>query len=342
MIGGEFPISLQTVMEANESMIRRGNITEDSSCFYYSSGRSALYYILDYLHNNSNVTKILLPNYICDSVLVPIEKNGLSYSFYPLDESLQIEQNEFLKLYSNSSVVLLVNYFGLQDLTDQINFVRKVDSNAIIIEDDVMAYFEFKKELKGADFKYTSLRKTFPIPDGGIVKTNHKLPVVKTPNTYGQYKAAASIMKNMRDILFDDNVYLNISRIGSSLINDELELGISFVAEKLFREVDEAQVIKQRKTNASFLADELEAKGIYPMLPLRKDKVPLFLPVKLSNRDEIRKRLFDRQIFCPIHWNNLQNDQNYKSNIAETELSLVIDQRYNEKDMAKIVSLITD
>lgn len=340
MIGGEFSISPLTILETKESNNSNKKRIEDN-CYYYSSGRGALFQILKYLKNHFDIKEILLPNYLCNTVLVPITKIGLSYSFYPLDESLEIEQNVFFKLYSKSSVVLLVNYFGLQELSNQIKFIRDFAPNAIIIEDDVMAYFEFKKELNGVDFKYTSLRKTFAIPDGGIVKTNHKLPVVDKNNTYGQYKATAAMMKSMRETFFDDSVYLDISKIGNTLINDELDFGMSSIAMKLYKEVDEYLVIKRRKENATFLSSELRKIGISPILPLSMDKVPLFLPVRLNNRDEIRNKLFKNQIFCPIHWNDCCISKKYNSNIPNTELSLVIDQRYEEKDMAKIISLIT-
>ena len=166
MIGGEFQIAVTDILNAESRQFNNPDV------YAYSFGRAALYQILIYLKQEKGVTAVLLPDYLCNSILVPIQKLGLSYSFYPIDEQLELEKKSFAELYKNGSAVLLINYFGLQDLGTQIKDIRNFDKNAIIIEDDVQAYYEFKKPLSDVDFKFTSLRKTFAVPDGGLVKKN--------------------------------------------------------------------------------------------------------------------------------------------------------------------------
>ena len=190
MIGGEFQIAVTDILNAENRHF------ESPDVYAYSSGRAALYQILKYLKLEKGVTSVLLPDYLCSSILVPIQKLGLEYSFYPIDEQLELQKNSFAELYKKDAAVLLINYYGLQDLSVQINSIRGIDEKAIIIEDDVQAYYEFKKPLDDIDFKFTSLRKTFAVPDGGLVKTKYNLPKIESPNMFGQYKAAAAFLSS--------------------------------------------------------------------------------------------------------------------------------------------------
>ena len=225
-------------------------------------------------------------------------------------------------------------------MSKQVSFIRGLDKDAIIIEDDVQAYYEFKKPLGDVDFKFTSLRKTFAVPDGGLVKTKHLLPVTETPNTFGQYKAAASLLKSMREGNFNDQIYLEMFEKGETIIDSELECGMSLIAEKLYGSLDEERVKVRRLNNAHHIVELLEKNGIKPLLPLIKDHVPLFIPIVLRNRDEVRKRMFQQEIFCPVHWPLEGMDLKRGKVMAETELSLIIDQRYGQKEMELIIVLL--
>lgn len=334
MIGGEFPITIT-------DLLRAPNLLKvNDGTYHYASGRAALYQILKYLKEEKGITSILLPDYLCDTILVPIRKLEFEYTFFPLNDKLELEKDKFREVYKKDAAVLLINYFGLQDLTCQIAIIRNIDADAIIIEDDVQAYYEFKKPLGEVDFKYTSLRKTFAIPDGGLVKTDHPLPVIDKPNTFGQYKGAAALMKAMRDGNFDDSVYLDISKIGGSKIDDELDCSMSLISERLYACLDEEDVKSRRQKNAKYLAEKLSEKGIPTLLPVNEDKVPLFVPIYLENRDEVRKLMFQHEIFCPVHWPLSGMNVQKGAEMAAHEFSLIVDQRYGCKDMDEILKYL--
>ncbi len=334
MIGGEFQIAVSDILNAQNRHL------DASDVYAYSSGRAALFQILKYVKQEKGITHVLLPDYLCSSVLVPIKGLGLEHSFYPIDEQLELIESEFSKLYIKGSVILLINFFGLKDLSSQIKFIREIDENAIIIEDDVQAYYEFMKSLDGVDFKFTSLRKTFAVPDGGLVKTKHHLPKVTTPNTFGQYKAAAALLKSMREGNFNDQIYLELFEKGESLIDNEQDCGMSQIAEKLYSFTNEDHVKVRRLNNARYLIDELKKIGIEPLLLLNEDHVPLFVPIILKNRDEVRKALFQKEIYCPVHWPLDGMELKRGEQMSKEELSLIIDQRYGRKEMDEIISVI--
>lgn len=336
MIGGEFPIAVTDVLNAE------GRHSVNPDVYTYSSGRAALYQILNYLKEEKGINRVLLPDYLCSSVLVPVKALGLEFVFYQIDEGLELEQENLSKLYKGGTAILLINYFGLKNLDKQITAIRNIDERAIVIEDDVQAYYEFLKPLGEVDFKFTSLRKTFAIPDGGLVKTKHNMPVVDKPNTFGQYKAAAALLKSMREGNFNDKIYLEMFEKGESLIDEEIECGMSRIAEKLYCFVNDEHVKVRRLNNARYLLDELKKIGAKPILPLNDDHVPLFIPIILDNRDVVRKAMFQKEIFCPVHWPLEGLDLQRGKVMAEKELSLIIDQRYGRKEMDEIIVVLKD
>lgn len=336
MIGGEFPIAVTDVLNAE------GRHSANPDVYTYSSGRAALYQILNYLKQEKEVRRVLLPDYLCSSVLIPVKALGLEFAFYTIDDSLELEQENLSKIYENNTVVLLINYYGLKNLDKQIKTIRAIDENAIIIEDDVQAYYEFLKPLGEVDFKFTSLRKTFAIPDGGLVKTKNRMPVVDKPNTFGQYKAAAALLKSMREGNFNDKIYLELFEKGESLIDDEIECGMSRIAEKLYSFINDEHVKVLRLNNARYLLEELKKIDIKPILPLNEGHVPLFIPITLERRNEVRKAMFQQEIFCPVHWPLEGMALKRGKVMEEKELSLIIDQRYSIKDMSIMVSLLKE
>lgn len=336
MIGGEFPIAVTDILNAGS---RRKDVP---GVYKYASGRAALYQILKYLKSERGVSRVLLPDYLCSSVLVPVKKLELECEFYPIDEALELEEEAFNAIYKAKTAVLVINYFGLKDLSKQVSFIRSLDKNAIIIEDDVQAYYEFKKPLGEVDFKFTSLRKIFAVPDGGLVKTNHQLPVIETPNTFGQYKAAAALLKSMRKGNFNDQIYLEMFEKGESIIDNELECGMSQIAENLYGNLDEERIKVRRQNNAQHIVELLEKMGFKPLLPLKEGHVPLFIPIILENRNEVRKRMFQNEVFCPVHWPLEGINVKCGKDMAAHELSLIVDQRYSQKDMDLIISIITN
>ena len=170
MIGGEFEIDLTT---------QRREFVGCPDTYYYASGRAALYQIVRSL----NVRRVWLPDYLCISVVEAVKRAGADYAFYELDDKLTpilstFNQTEF-------DAILLINYFGLMDLSDIETKLSETFPSTPLLEDDVQAYFEFdKRDNSCIDYRFSSLRKTFAVPDGGLVFTKHSMPVACEHNTF--------------------------------------------------------------------------------------------------------------------------------------------------------------
>ena len=229
----------------------------------------------------------------------------------------------------------------LQNLQNQVAYVRSLNKDAIIIEDDVQGFYEFQKELIGVDYKFTSLRKTFACPDGGLVKTENLLPEVNTVNKFHQYKLAGSILKSLRKPeYYDDAVYLSMFEKGESMIDDEIAEGMSDMAVDIITKTDIDRLAYIRRRNAKFICDGLESLGLNTFLPVTEDKIPLFVPVYLDDRNKVRKYMFQHNCFCPVHWPLEGMNVKKGAEMAEHELSIIVDQRYTNADMEYILDLI--
>lgn len=336
VIGGEFEITSNNLA----SFVKTYKNPEED-IMTYASGRSSLYYILSDAKKRFGINKILLPDYLCHSIYATAVKAEVVVDFYSLSENLELQKENLSNLYDKKTAVLLINYFGLQNLSKQKEILRSIDKEILIIEDDVQAYYEFQKPLFDADYKFTSLRKTFAIPDGGLVKSLHVLDSPKQPNKFFQYKMGASILKALRKPeYFDDDIYMQLFESGESRIDDDITCGISQIANMLRKKIDYSRFSLIRKRNAKVILEGLADLGIQTILPVTDMCTPLFVPVYLKDRNRVRREMFAESIFCPVHWPIEGLSLSKGTEMAEHELSIIIDQRYTTKDMKRILNVL--
>lgn len=334
MIGGEFDIELSKMEQMNAFALAPNE-------YAYSSGRAALYQILNHIKQSFCVKTILLPEYLCESIVETVKKTSLPYSFYAIDEQLSLEENSLSEVYKINSSILIINYFGLVDIERQKQYIKSHYPDAIIIEDDVHAYYEYIKPLGVEDYKFTSLRKWFAVPDGGLVKSKYSLPEVIRPNNFTPFKLTGAILKDQRTVLQNDKLYLSLFEKGEELLKNDYNSGMSNIAKCLYAAMDIEAVRQQREKNARVLLQGLkDISSAQLMMSVNEQKVPLFIPVTLPNRDAVRKRFFETDMFMPIHWPNQQTT--HARQISQSELSLIIDQRYTESDMMRIVEILSE
>ena len=331
MIGGEFEIDLSL----------QKDFVPQPGVYYYASGRTALYQILR--SRTPQLNKLWLPDWLCHTMVDAVKKAGLECRFYELDVDFQATIDALAKSgFKDGEVVLMVNYFGLQDLTDISKSIKETYPNSVVIEDDVQAYWTFaEKENPYADYRFTSLRKALPVPDGGLVKTKLPMPVAGGENTFTPFKIKAGAMKFHRgEDGINDEDYLKFFKEGDRLIPENYDSVMSSDSRRLFAGTDLEKAKRQRQANAALLIAGLEEIGIKPLLPVAADSVPLFVPVYLDNRDEVRRRMFRYEVFCPVHWPLDGMVVKKGAEMAACELSLIIDQRYGQKEMDEIIKLL--
>ena len=333
MIGGEFEIDLS---------IQREFVPQPDT-YYFASGRTALYQILRSL--GPHHTKVWMPDWLCHTMVEAAERAKSEVVFYELNSDFKATLEALDKSgFRDGEAVLMVNYFGLQDLKSTAKAIKEQYPQSIVIEDDVQAYWCFaEQENPYADYRFTSMRKAFAIPDGGLVKTSRPMPDVTGHNTFAPLKVKAGVMKQHRgqDGIKDED-YLALFRQGDDLISENYDSCMSDDSKRLFAGTDFEQAKRQRRANAKVILEGLKSLGINPLIEVPAGAVPLFIPIYLDNRDEVRRRMFQHEVFCPVHWPLDGMDVKKGKEMAEHELSLIVDQRYNKDDICRTVSLLNN
>ena len=328
VIGGEFKISA----------ISDSVITEKRNLF--STGRSAFSAILDNLIiNKETINKVLIPDYLCSSITQVLIDKKIHYSFYKINENLLPDEYSLLENFKEPKIVLLIIYFGLASVKEVAEKIKKISPDSIIIVDDVQNFYgtEYKSF---SDYRFTSYRKWFAVPDGAdVYSCKGEVKPSQKKNNFAQYKFAGNILKNY-DNWIDDNLCLELLNKGETILDSEYDVCCSDISRSLIKNIPFAEIARKRKQNAAYLHKELLKLGIKHLY--NEISVPLFIPVFLENRTEIRKAMFANNIFTPVHWpyeSQILNG-NDKNKLYDTELSLICDQRYSEEDMQLQIDIL--
>lgn len=279
---------------------------------------------------------VLLPNYLCESIANTVRDAGWTYSFYNINENLHIDFTS-LEKGKDCDVIVLINYFGMTKLNNDINKLRELIPGLVIIEDDVQAYYELNASI--ADYSFTSLRKWFPCPDGAEIKSAKRLNgnIELHDNNWAQFKLAGNILKNYSDYI-DDGIALALLNKGEEVLDAKYLSPCSEATKNIFTSLNLNEIARKRKRNAKILHKELSEMNI-PHL-YSENSVPLFIPIFIENRDELRRAFFAKQIFTPKHWPRMSDELNGMNSLYDTELSLICDQRYGIEDMMKQISVL--
>lgn len=339
-IGGEFELEL-VCPTVNEEK------SKQYSGFLYSSGRAALYHILLSIKTQKpKFNTLYIPDYICDSVIQTIEQAKIEWTVYHLDKSLRAKANSFNNIDPECGAILMVNYFGMMDLSAETDYLKRTNPDLCIIEDNVQSAYSMFETMR-SNYRFTSFRKGFPMPDGGWAQGLNLLNnSIRTENNFAQYKLTGGFLKNYREYgYYDDNIYLDLLHKGEELINDNMERSISRYTYSGIRYIDYLTIAMKRRNNAKYIVKALKEIGIDSILPLTDKAVPLFIPIKLANRNKIRSAMFKENIYCPVHWPMPQthNAEFVRGKeMSEQELSIIIDQRYDSNDMDRIINVIKD
>lgn len=311
IIGGFFSLELPMRSEYHSQALR------------LNSARYALEYILRVRHYK----KIYLPAYICDSVLQPIKRLNIDYTFYSIDEHFS---PIFDQMPEDNACFLYVNHFGMNNKNVQ-NVCRNL---ANVIIDNTQAFFE-RPQLR-VDTLY-SPRKFFGVPDGGYLYTNaeERLELDQDPSYY-RYDA---LLKQIdlgsvsAEPLFEQNeAYLDTCGMHA----------MSRTTQRLLMSVDYEQVRTIRNENFRFLHQQI---GTYNLLRADFTNVngPMCYPFLIEHGEKLKDCLLERHIYANDYWQEVLSrvpPARFDYKLAKNLIALPIDQRYTETDMRFIAQIV--
>jgi dTDP-4-amino-4,6-dideoxygalactose transaminase len=353
-IGGNFHLSPDDLIEKEGTQLPENYIDSQKDIVYTSSGRGAISLILNQI--TCSPRRALLPLYTCQSVILPFIKHGFDISFYDCNKDLSVNEVSFYdKLKAcESGLVLFHTYFGFDTIKSLRPNYHELRKKVVIIEDITHSlYSNFPKS--GAHYYIASIRKWFAIPDGAVAistdqEINHSksgiheklvkqnIEAIRLKYQYTK-KPEPSLKERYRELFYasedlldkDCNFYL-----------------MSDISKTILSKVIEKELCESRRRNYLFLNEHLidhpHVTPVFKKLPV--EIIPLYLPVFVNgDRTHLQKYLAEREIYCPIHWpiptvcKGQMTDNSKK--IYNNILSIPCDQRYNLRDMKRIVSVLS-
>ena len=311
----------------------KGNCIFTNSMQWFLSGRSALKAIISELGEAKSVS---LPSWCCDSMIKPFVDAGMQVHFYPV----YFENGLIQEIDTSSEILLIMDFFGYTTSNYDLNNYK-----GIVIRD--VTHSIFSAIYNDADFYFGSLRKWCGVWRGGYAwtKDGQMLPIKESGDDgYTLFRERAMQQKNsyINGLGVTDKEYLKLFEEAE----EKLEyIGIEPAADRdisLAKQLDVDFIREHRKANATILRTAFSDWLIFP--ELKSTDCPMFVPVLVpeGKRNELKQFLIKHNIYCPVHWplSDYHKLNEKELFLYDSELSLVCDQRYTEKDMNRIVEII--
>lgn len=249
--------------------------------------------------------------------------------------------------------VLVVNYFGVRPGEP---WRRWREANAcILIEDhshDPVSGWALRST---ADYVFSSLRKTLPVPDGAILWSPRGLPLPEAKLPPPDYSGSAMKLAAMlwkREYLAGrapasiKPLYREWQRAGETEFDrNQQVLGATPYSRQYLAAGVPVRWRRQRAANVrQLLAQAQNWPGAQPLFrSWPRDSVPLgavFCFPSGEERDRLRKHLEDSNIYCPVHWPVSIDSSPAVRELADTILTIPADQRYRRSDMDLVAAAL--
>lgn len=342
-LGSEYHLDLHSLQLTDDTIF---NYLSNFDVIFTDSGRNALKLLLSHI----NCTEIFLPNYICDSVIQSIPSNIVIH-YYSVDVHFQPDFSILNDSpLSHTSIIYIMNYFGHYLSGEYQEYLRTIKQKykCIIIEDTTHSLLSSNKAL--GDYCVCSLRKWFPIPDGGVLYSPTSLNFLPKEELIPKplsNKLTAMLLKSLhlQGTLDCNSVYRSIFATEESCLDlQDTIYSISLFSLDLLRYFSISNLQSKRITNGTFVHTYISKNLPNHLVFSQLAPVPFSIPIYCSQRDSLRRFLMDAQIYCAVHWP--LDDTPLKCNktsmyISQKILSLPIDHRYSKEHMTYLINTLT-
>lgn len=312
-IGGYFSLELPQCEEYHKNAIR------------LNTGRNCLEYIL----RVRGYKKVYIPYYTCEVVLEPFQKLGIEYSFYHINQNLELSDS--INILADEAL-LYTNYFGLKQ-----RYVEDLASqySSQLIVDNTQAFYA--KPLAGIDTFYTC-RKFFGVPDGAYLYTDKQLDVELEQDE--SYKRMTHLLKRID--LSATQGFADFRNADHGLDGQPIRR-MSKLTHRLMKSIDYETIAIKRRANYQVLHEIL---GVTNNLVLSMDNevIPMVYPY-MVDKCSLREHLIKNKIFVAQYWPNVAKwtgNDSLESVFADQLIPLPIDQRCGEKEMNYMCHILFD
>jgi len=293
----------------------------------FNSARSAFASLVDQLA----IEEVWLPRYLCDSMIQIFDRRVVELNYYDLRSDFSIEDDIIL---AENSVILYVNYFGVCNFQSEA-VIKQYGKESVVI-DNSQAWFSQPFDALATIY---SPRKFFGLPDGGVlhcIDPRIQPPTRRDESSQTRMDHLISRITNTPEMAYKE--YL----VAEQSIAEMPVLGMSQLTERLLQSIDFQAAKNARRRNANYLHHRL---GEHNQLDLNisEDTAPLCYPVLPKCKMASRTDLIRQRVFVPSYWPEVLShvdESSFEWELVRNGLFLPCDQRYGEKDMDRLISLL--
>ncbi len=330
IIGSERLIDFSTLMKYENDFIEK--IRNNGYIYTFSNGRSAIYNLMKKL---KSVKTILFPDFYCPSMIIPIKIAKTHIITYKINSKFKAVKSDLLRNIKKCDAVFITDYFGQRDHV--IYDIAKKFNKIIIIDRTHSLLSDFDKS---GDYEILSLRKIFPVPDGGIILSKNKLaispnrPIEKAYMEKSYSKILRYIYEKVDNSSIIEDYYVEFSQSSENnllICNKE----ISPLSLHIINHYNINNAKGNRKRNYKHLLKKLSGNRNIMVAMDEMPLVPQSMPVYIKKRNSIKSGLQKYNIYIPILW---RSDKSFSKEL----LNIPIDDEYSINDMNKICKILKD
>jgi hypothetical protein len=322
--------------------------------YFLNGGMACLIVISDFLLDHK-ISSVLLPSYLCPSIVNIFELQGLAFGFYQVKKDFSIDLDDLKNKLSNNQAVYLINYFGFPHTATTRDFIIELQQKGkIVVEDNAQA--GFLAPIIG-DFAFNSMRKLVPYDGGYLISKYNLYPYIKKyanrPNN--RLPLIREYRKNLYPYLENgEGSYDNLVRLfalSEHLYAQDLVVLGDEVEKEQIQRLDWVGIRQIRRQNFMYMAQLVkDIPEIIPIFPTLLDGImPMGFPIYFNgvSRDGVNNDLGNSEIGLSIHWDDLITDQRTNRNkiaveMASNMLTLSIDQRVTNIQMDYQIRTLKD
>ena len=323
----------------------KGSVLTDifPDAVYFANGRHAIFTVVKVC----GYRRLWIPIYFCHEVINSIRKAGIEVVFYD-DYPLQKYDDDIVRNlpYRENDALLRLNYFGWRKWRDN------SDIPVPVIEDHTHDLIGNWAVNSNADWCLASLRKSLPLPEGGILWSSKGYVVKQLVSTAENDICTEERLRGMmmkRDYLSGKKVEKNAFRSVYLSTEDQIGKlnisGISQVCLEMLRSFDIKKWDTDKKRNWEYLAHIEKISEEISMIEDNLACTPFSIVLEMSSEKrcaEVRKKLIENDVYPAILWSLPENCVNFCQafSFSKRMLSIHCDGRYALEDMEELSCLL--
>ncbi len=266
-----------------------------SNKVFVKSGRLAFNHIINTIKaSDKKIKKVILPNLICDEMVMVVKSQKIDIEYYNVDDKLNYSISEIEDISDDgANIIVFVNYFGFESnhsITDKLK-------NNIIVEDNAHVLTAINNSASSfADYSFSSYRKLLPVLSGAEINSNNNLDLMNS----SRFPDFGELIYSLRNLKKNRS---GVSRMGHDSYKSNFNLSYIDVFSKTILErynfaYDE--IITNRRHNFKFWEQYLSNKDLVFMKSIDSNVgiCPYAFPCYVIDENDINKW---------IQWGKLHN-----------------------------------